>query len=106
MCSSDLARLYNADSSQNLTYAFANVAEELRRQYSLGYYPKRPAQAGQRRQIRVRVDQPNLAVRARDSYILNPQGDSAAETNSGQKPPVLKKKLAQATGPSGNFISQ
>ncbi len=100
------ARLYNADSSQNLTYAFANVAEELRRQYSLGYYPKRPAQAGQRRQIRVRVDQPNLAVRARDSYIFNPQGDATAQTNSGQKPPVLKKKLAQTTGTTGNFISQ
>ena len=93
------ARLYNADSSQNLTSAFANVAEELRRQYSLGYYPKRQAQAGQRRQIKVRVNQPNLAVRARDSYIFNPQGDSTAQTNSGQKPaPVLKKKLAQTTG--------
>jgi VWFA-related protein len=101
------ARLYNADSSQNLTNAFANVAEELRRQYSLGYYPKRPAQAGQRRQIKVRVDQPNLVVRTRDSYIFNPQGDSTAQTNSGQKPaPVLKKKLAQTTGPPGNFISQ
>ncbi len=101
------ARLYRADSSQNLTYAFANVAEELRRQYSVGYYPKRPAQAGQRRQIKVRVNQPNLAVRTRDSYIFNPQGGTTAETNAGQKPaPVLKKKLAQTTGRTGNFMSQ
>src|SRR5437773_1651802 len=37
-------REYQADSMQNLASAFANVAEELRRQYSIGYYPKRPAQ--------------------------------------------------------------
>jgi VWFA-related protein len=65
-------REYEADSLQNMSAAFANVAEELRRQYSIGYYPKRPPQPGQRRQIRVRARQPNLAVRARDSYIFNP----------------------------------
>ena len=87
------ARFYQAD-NQNLSSAFANVAEELRRQYSLGYYPKRPAQPGQRRQIKVRVNQPNLAVRTRDSYIFNPQPDSTANANPAQKsPPVLKRKL-------------
>jgi len=65
-------REYHADSLENMTAAFANVAEELRRQYSIGYYPKRPPQPGQRRQIKVRARQPNLAVRARDSYIFNP----------------------------------
>jgi len=65
-------REYKADSLQNMSHAFANVAEELRRQYSIGYYPKRAPQAGQRRFIRVRARQPNLAVRARDSYIFNP----------------------------------
>jgi Ca-activated chloride channel family protein len=75
-------REYHADSLQNMSAAFANVAEELRRQYSLGYYPKRPPQAGQRRQIRVRAKQPNLAVRARDSYIFNPSGGAAVVDNS------------------------
>ena len=37
-----------------MSLAFANVAEELRRQYSVGYYPKRPGQPGERRQIKVR----------------------------------------------------
>lgn len=88
------ARLYQADRNQNLTYAFSNVAEELRRQYSLGYYPKQPAQAGQRRQIKVRVNQPNLAVRTRDSYIFNPQTNSTVgSTTTSPTPPVLKKKL-------------
>jgi len=85
-------REYHADSLQNMSYAFANVAEELRRQYSIGYYPKRPPQAGQRRQIRVRARQPNLAVRARDSYIFNPSGGASVVDNSNHaNPPVLKK---------------
>jgi VWFA-related protein len=84
-------REYHADSLQNMSYAFANVAEELRRQYSIGYYPKRPPQAGQRRSIRVRARQPNLAVRARDSYIFNPGGTAAVSDNSTQTTaPVLK----------------
>jgi VWFA-related protein len=83
-------REYQADSLQNMTYAFANVAEELRRQYSIGYYPKRPPQAGQRRQIRVRARQPNLAVRARDSYIFNPGGTASVVDNSRANPPVLR----------------
>lgn len=84
-------REYHADSLQNMSYAFANVAEELRRQYSIGYYPKRPPQPGQRRSIRVRARQPNLAVRARDSYIFNPGGTAAVSDNSTQtNAPVLK----------------
>ena len=82
-------REYRADSLQNMSSAFANVAEELRRQYSIGYYPKRSPQAGQRRQIRVRARQPNLAVRARDSYIFNPSGGAAVVDNS-RPAPVLK----------------
>ncbi|HET6978404.1 MAG TPA: VWA domain-containing protein [Pyrinomonadaceae bacterium] len=84
-------REYRADSLENMTTAFANVAEELRRQYSIGYYPKRPPQPGQRRQIRVRARQPNLAVRSRDSYIFNPSGTAVISDNSRSNPPVLKK---------------
>ena len=89
------ARSYQAESIQNLGSAFANIAEELRRQYSLGYYPKNPAQAGERRQVRVRVDQPNLAVRTRDSYVFNPSGatqDTASQTSA----PVLRRKLTDS----------
>src|SRR5215217_2864196 len=84
-------REYRADSLQNMASAFANVAEELRRQYSIGYYPKRPAQAGQRRQKKVRARQPNLAVRSRDSYIFNPSGTGDVVDNSTRSdPPVLR----------------
>ena len=84
-------REYRADSVQNMSAAFANVAEELRRQYSIGYYPKRPPQAGQRRQIRVRARQPNLAVRARDSYIFNPSGTSVVDNTQQPTPPSLRR---------------
>lgn len=84
-------RLYEADTSQNMTYAFANVAEELRRQYSIGYYPKRPPQPGQRREIRVRTTQPNLAVRARDSYIFKSSGPAIVDAGGRPNPPVLRR---------------
>lgn len=53
-----------------LTAAFGSIAEELRRQYSIGYYPSTAGEAGERRQIKVRVNRPKLLVRARDSYIV------------------------------------
>jgi len=63
-------REFEATSLQNLDTAFSGIAEELRRQYSIGYYPDKPGQAGERRQIRVRVMRPNLVVRAKNSYIF------------------------------------
>jgi VWFA-related protein len=63
-------RLYQANDTTQLAQAFAQIAEELRRQYSLGYYPKTDNTNGdQRREIRVRVRQHDLAVKARDSYV-------------------------------------
>ena len=89
------ARTYKADSTQNLATAFSNIAEELRRQYSLGYYPKNPAQAGQRRQVRVRVNQPNLAVKTRDSYVFNPSNTAPPDTAQ-KSAPVLRRNLTEA----------
>jgi VWFA-related protein len=63
------ARLYQANDRTQLNEAFSRIAEELRRQYSLGYYPGTSTQEGERRTIKVQVDQPDLAVRARASYI-------------------------------------
>ncbi|MEQ1643670.1 MAG: VWA domain-containing protein, partial [Pyrinomonadaceae bacterium] len=53
-----------------LTKAFEGIAEELRRQYNIGYIPADEGKRGQRKQIKVRVNRPNLIVRARDSYIV------------------------------------
>lgn len=63
-------RLYKANDTRQLADAFSLIAEELRRQYTLGYYPKSANIAdGEERHIRVRVRQPNLAVKARNSYV-------------------------------------
>jgi VWFA-related protein len=53
-----------------LTKAFEGIAEELRRQYNIGYIPTEDGKPGQRKQIKVRVNRPNLVLRARDSYIV------------------------------------
>ena len=53
-----------------LTAAFEGIAEELRRQYNIGYYPTEIGEQGERKQIKVRVNRPNLVIRARDSYIV------------------------------------
>jgi VWFA-related protein len=63
------ARLYRVDDAQDLTRSFTRIAGELRQQYSLSYYPKAPAQSGQRREIKVRINGQGLSVRARSSYI-------------------------------------
>ena len=89
------ARLYRADTTHDLSQSFAFIAEELRRQYSLGYYPKSQAQAGQRRQIKVRVNRPDLIVRARDSYIVGATGTgtTTAQGSTQQQPtPELRKR--------------
>ena len=63
-------RLYHANDTTQLAEAFSRIAEELRRQYSLGYYPQEgDASNANHRQIKVRVNRPNVAVKARDSYV-------------------------------------
>lgn len=63
-------RMHLASTFGNLNAAFTKIASELREFYSLGYYPKDEGQPGKTRRIKVKVDQPNVAVRARDSYVV------------------------------------
>ena len=72
-------RNFEADTTANLDAAFAGIAEELRRQYSLGYYPENVGQPGERKQIRVRVMRPNLVVRAKNSYIVGQNNNRLAD---------------------------
>jgi len=67
-------RVFRPESTPGgLTAAFEGIAEELRRQYNIGYIPSEVGTAGQRKRIKVRVDRPNLVLRARDSYIVGAQ---------------------------------
>ena len=58
------------EANNNLDAAFSGIAEELRRQYTIGYYPETVGQKGERKQVRIRVQRPNLVVRAKNSYIV------------------------------------
>jgi hypothetical protein len=69
-----------------IAQAFAWIAEELGRQYSLGYYPKLVGKTGQRRALKVRVDEPNLVVKARDSYVYS---NKSAQTTGAEKQPYI-----------------
>jgi Ca-activated chloride channel family protein len=66
-------RIYVADTLTNLSSAFSKIASELRELYSLGYYPRDDVESGKVRRIKVKVDQPNAAVKARDSYVVGEQ---------------------------------
>jgi len=61
--------LYNADGLNDIKQSFGAIMDELGRQYSLSYYPKGQVHSGEKRDIKVRVQIPNLVVRARDSYV-------------------------------------
>ncbi len=64
-------RVFRPESTPGgLTRAFEGIAEELRRQYNIGFVPAEEGKAGQRKSIKVRVNRPNLLLRARDSYVV------------------------------------
>lgn len=63
-------RMFEATDIKNLEEAFAGVAEELRRQYSIGYYPEQEGRPGERRSVKIRVTRPNVVVRAKSGYII------------------------------------
>lgn len=100
-------RHHDAQDLGVLEQAFNNIAEELRRQYSLGYYPSRQSQAAEQRQIKVRVRRPNLVVRARDSYVYRPDGSAAgpatntAQDNTNTRRPAPELRTRQLTETRG-----
>ena len=75
-------RVFRPESTPGgLTAAFEGIAEELRRQYSIGYYPQIEGETGQRKQIKVRVNRPKLVIRSRDSYIVGANEPSSATSS-------------------------
>jgi len=60
-------RYYSSEAS-DLAKTFSLIAEELRHQYRLGFYPDNSKIDGNRHTLRVEVTAPNAVVRARRSY--------------------------------------
>ena len=73
-------RFYSGDSLFGIDQAFTWIAEELGRQYSLGYYPTTAGKDGERRQIKVKTTEANLVVKSRDSYVYSDKGKKFAQT--------------------------
>jgi VWFA-related protein len=63
-------RMFEAETIQNLETAFGGIAEELRRQYTIGYYPDDTGKPGERRKIKIEVTVPRSVVRAKTSYLI------------------------------------
>jgi Ca-activated chloride channel family protein len=62
-------KYYRGDSSKNIAKALASIAEELRRQYILGYYAGAPLKQGQGRRLKVAVNRENMSARTSKAYI-------------------------------------
>jgi len=60
---------YFAGSRESMGRVLNKVAEELRSQYTMGYYPADGAKPGERRKIKVGVKRQGVVVKARNSYV-------------------------------------
>lgn len=63
-------RLYVADTIGNMNAAYSRIASELREFYSIGYYPADDLTPGKSVKLKVRVDRPDVAVKARNGYVI------------------------------------
>jgi len=63
-------RYFMAADANTIRRSFAEVAEELRRQYVLGYHPNELAQSGRERKIRVKVNRQRVAVQSQEILYL------------------------------------
>jgi hypothetical protein len=72
-------RAFEADTIQNMEAAFSGVAEELRRQYYVGYYSNNEGQPGDRKHIKVQVLRPKVVVRSKTTYIVKEKEERPAE---------------------------
>jgi VWFA-related protein len=70
LASETSGRFYQADDIDSIKRSFAAVAEELRRQYNLGYYPKTTSPHPEARRIRIEVDRPDTEAVFRKTIIV------------------------------------
>src|SRR5205814_354368 len=61
-------QVYRADNVGLLPKAFLAIADELRTQYLLGYYPANGERDGRYRKIQVKTSRKDIAIRARPGY--------------------------------------
>jgi Ca-activated chloride channel family protein len=70
---------YRPDTEREVVEAFTEIAQNIRRGYSIGYVPTNTARDGRLRRVRVLVNAPgyrNLSVSARDGYLAPRDSDA------------------------------
>lgn len=101
--------VYPAFDINDLERAIAGIVDELHNEYSIGYYPRTQGKPYEVRTLEVRVNQPQLVVRARSGYVFDKSGTTrrshdgtyALESlpNPGGPPPLLRTdEIARAEG--------
>lgn len=73
-------RFYYAGNLKTLRDVFKRIAQELREQYSVGYYPKSEGQSVERR-IKVKVEVPGAVIKARRGYMYKAPTSRLARVN-------------------------
>ncbi|QQS48399.1 MAG: VWA domain-containing protein [Acidobacteriota bacterium] len=68
MASKSGGRLHRADTLRDLPAAFARIADELRSQYSIGYYPSSQRKDGKFHKIQIKTTRRNAVVRSKPGY--------------------------------------
>jgi VWFA-related protein len=68
-------RMISVNSEKKLKEAFDEISDELRSQYTLGYYPSNAARDGKFRKIKVETSNHDNKVLARKGYYA-PRGEN------------------------------
>lgn len=87
-------RLYEANSLYNVSQAFSNIAEELRHQYALSYYPSNAKKDGAYRRVKVRVEKTGMIVRSREGYRAATEAPAKSNVSGTDSPAPKRKQLA------------
>jgi VWFA-related protein len=86
-------RIYRAETLGNVQEAFSNIAEELRHQYALSYYPSNTKEDGTYRRVRVQAKTPGVIIRARDGYRAK---GTPANKDEKDRPVLRPRQLAES----------
>ena len=87
--------VYPAFDISDLERAIAGIVDELHNEYSIGYYPRTQGQPGETRAVQVRVNQPQLVVRARTGYMIDKSGAALRTAN---KEAIAINRVEDSTG--------
>jgi len=71
-------RIFEAEAMGDLDKAFKGVADELRQQYAVGYYPDDTGKPGDRKKIKIDViGKPSAVVRSKTTYVIKGEPTAA-----------------------------